>query len=74
MINVKRAGLGVLVVSSVLMGCSVTDNQTDVAGREAIDNSALLHDLADQYAEAYLENFQPYAYFSDMELDRHNLF
>ncbi|WP_444927561.1 DUF885 domain-containing protein [Microbulbifer sp. TRSA002] len=74
MINIKKVGLGILAVSSVLMGCSVTDNKTSMTGKEAVDDSEVLHHLADQYAEVYLENSQPYAYFFDIELDRHNLF
>ncbi|MCO1337071.1 hypothetical protein MO867_22365 [Microbulbifer sp. OS29] len=74
MINIKMSGLGVLALSSVLVGCSIASDNAAMSDGVAGNNSAMLYDLAEQSSEVFLENFQPHAYFMDMQPERHNLF
>ncbi|BBM03154.1 DUF885 family protein [Microbulbifer sp. GL-2] len=74
MIDIKNLSAGILVFSSLVAGCSATYNKLEEPSVPAVNGSEVLHDLADEYSEAYLNSFQPYAYFGDIELDRHDLF
>ncbi|MFT6733511.1 MAG: hypothetical protein ACJAS9_001699 [Polaribacter sp.] len=57
------------IVLITLLASSISSNHS-----LAKDGSAQLKQLADQYTEVTLAYSQPYAYFEDIELERHQLF
>ncbi len=61
-------------MKSFLMSLSLLVFLTSSTYSFAEDEVSQLKALADKYLEVTLANSQPYAYFEDIELERHNLF